>query len=73
MAKTITGVYDSVNTVRNAIDDLVSTGIDREKVFAEKDSYQVKVIIPDSAESEVTEILNRHRPKEVRATTSSGT
>ncbi len=62
MTTTVTGMYDSVDTVRNVIDDLVSTGIDREKVFADEENKQVKVMIPDSVESEIKEILNRHRP-----------
>lgn len=72
MAKTVTGVFDSVATVRNAVDDLVSTGFDREKVFADEDNKEVKVVIPDAAEREVSEILNRHRPTEVRSTPVSG-
>ncbi len=62
MTTTVTGVYDSLDTVHNVIDDLVSTGIDREKVFADEENKQVKVMIPDSAENEIKEILNRHRP-----------
>lgn len=62
MSKTMTAVYQSVDAVRNALDDLVSTGIDREKVFADEDGKLVKVMIPDAVENEVKEILNRHHP-----------
>jgi len=72
MAKTVTGVYDSTDTVHNAVDDLISTGFDREKVFANEENKEVKVMIPDAAEREVKEILNRHRPIEVRTTPVSG-
>ena len=72
MAKTVTGVYDSVNTVRNAFDDLISTGFDREKVFADEDNKEVKVMVPDAAEREATEILNRHQPIDVRSRPASG-
>ncbi len=65
MTTTVTGVYDSLDTVHNVIDDLVSTGIDREKVFADEENKQVKVMIPDSVEGEVKEILNRHQPTKV--------
>ena len=65
MTKTITGTSESADTVRNVLDDLVSTGIDREKVFADQDNKFVKVMIPDSAEHEIKEILNRHRPTEL--------
>jgi len=66
MIKTVTAIYDSAGKARNAEDDLVSSGIDREKVFFDKETNQVKVMIPESAEREVTEILNRHDPTEVR-------
>lgn len=66
MTVTVTAVYATVDTVRNAFDDLVSTGIDREKVFADEDNKLVKVMIPESAANEVKEILNRHRPTELR-------
>ena len=65
MSRTITAAYDSAEKARNAEDDLVSTGFDREKVFFDKETNQIKVIIPDSAEPEVTEILNRHQPREI--------
>ncbi len=66
MTKTITGVFDSADKVANAMDDLVSSGIDREKVFADKEKNQVKVMIPDTIEREIIEFLNRHNPAEVR-------
>ena len=66
MVKTLTAVYDSAGKARNAEDDLVSTGIDREKVFLDTETNQVKVMVPDTAEREVTEILKRHDPTEVR-------
>jgi len=66
MTKTVTGVFDSADKVRNAVDDLVSSGIDSEKVYADKENNQVKVMIPDTIEREITEILNRHNPTEVR-------
>lgn len=65
MTRTVTATYESVGTVRNVLDDLVSTGIDREKVFADEENNLVKVMIPDSVEGEVKEILNRHMPTEM--------
>lgn len=65
MTVTVTGVYKSVDAVRNVLDDLVSTGIDREKVYADEDNKQVKVMIPNSAVNEIKEILNRHLPTEL--------
>lgn len=66
MTVTLTGCYASVDAVRNTFDDLVCTGIDREKVFADEDSRQVKVMIPDSASSEIKEILSRHHPTDLQ-------
>ena len=65
MSLTVTGVYKDADAARNAADDLVYSGFDREKVFLDRDAAQVKVMIPDSVEREVKEILDRHSPTEV--------
>ncbi len=66
MTKTITGKFDSAGKVQNALDDLLAAGIDREKVYADKDTNEIKVMIPSAIEREITEILNRHGPTQVR-------
>ncbi len=65
MTETINATYSSVEKAKNAIDDLVSTGIDREKVFLDEDTVQVKVITPNAVEREIVEILERHQPSQV--------
>ncbi len=65
MTETISATYSSVDKAKNAVDDLVSTGIDREKVFLDEDAVQVKVITANVVEPEITEILKRHDPSEV--------
>lgn len=65
MTKVITGTYDSMYKVENAVDDLLSTGIDREKVFADKEHMQVKVMAPSAIEPEIKEILQRHNPTQL--------
>ena len=65
MTETINATYSSVDKAKNAVDDLVSTGIDREKVFLDEDAVQVKVITANVVEPEITEILKRHDPSEV--------
>lgn len=65
MTITITAVYESPDHVSNALDDLVSTGIPREKIFTDKDKSEVKVHTPQSSAPEIEEILRRHRPKDV--------
>ena len=65
MTETINAVFSSVDKAKNAVDDLLSTGIDREKVFLDEDNFQVKVITPNVVEREIVEILQRHQPMQV--------
>lgn len=62
MTKTVTGDFATEDAMKNAMDDLVSTGIPREKVFLDTERMQLKVIIPAATEPEVNEILKRHEP-----------
>ncbi len=62
MTKTVTGDFATEDAMKNAMDDLVSTGIPRENVFMDTEHKQLKVIIPAATEPEVTEILKRHQP-----------
>jgi hypothetical protein len=65
MTETINATYSSVEKAKNAVDDLVSTGIDREKVFLDEEAVQVKVITANVVEREIVEILQRHQPSQV--------
>lgn len=65
MTETITAAYDSATTVTNVVDDLVSTGIPREKIRVQDDKHQVQVLAPEAAEPEIREILSRHGPIEL--------
>ena len=65
MTKTVTGDFASEGAMKNAMDDLVSTGIPRESVFMDTSLMQLKVIIPAATEPEVNEILKRHKPTKV--------
>jgi len=60
--KVITATYNSMSTVKNTVDDLISTGIESEKVYADEEHNQVKVMLPDTIEPEIKEILQRHKP-----------
>lgn len=62
MNRTITGDFKSVDAMTNAMDDLLASGFDREKVYMDEEHLQLKVIIPAEVEREVNEILQRHRP-----------
>lgn len=65
MTTTITGVFSSMDTIRNTMQDLIASGIDREKIFADSEHAELKVMIPDAIEREVTEIMQRHQPTEI--------
>lgn len=65
MIETITAVYDTYSKAQNAADDLLSTGIDSEKVYLDDRSPQVKVMTPKAIQGEIKEILQRHQPTEV--------
>lgn len=67
MTRTITGVYDSSDKIRNAREDLIATGIDQEKLFVDDANQQLKVMVPASAEPEIMEILKRHQPSSVES------
>ena len=61
-AKVITATYASADTLKNVVDDLINIGLPSEKVFADKNSNQVKVLAAPSIEPEIREVLNRHNP-----------
>ena len=65
MNKTITATFTDKTTQINVVDDLVNKDIPRENIYADEDNSQVKVMLPESAEPEVMEILNRHHPTEI--------
>lgn len=65
MTKTITGSYDEALKIKNAKDDLIASGIDREKIFPDEVAGLIKVVVPDTIEPEIVEILKRHQPSSV--------
>lgn len=65
MNKTITATYTDKLALKNVVDDLVNKDIPRESVFADEENSQVKVMLSESAEPEIMEILNRHKPSEI--------
>ena len=65
MTKTVTGDFGSKAAMANAMDDLLSSGYPREKVFMDTEHMQLKVITADVTEREVHEILMRHKPTNV--------
>ncbi len=67
MTQTVTAAFDSADKAINAYDELISEGYPREKLYFDKDTNEVKVIVPDTSKPEVEEILGRHEPEEIRA------
>ncbi|HRP98002.1 MAG TPA: hypothetical protein PL143_17320 [Rhodocyclaceae bacterium] len=66
MTKTLTATYDDPTALINVVDDLINDGLEREKIFSDKENKFVKVIIPDTIEPEISAILKRHHPTSLR-------
>jgi hypothetical protein len=67
MTQTVTGAYGNIQRATNAYEELVAEGFPREKLYLDKETNQVKVIVPDTSQPEAKEILQRHDPDEVWA------
>jgi hypothetical protein len=57
--------YKDASTIVNVQDDLLSTGIPREKIKVDKEHLKIRVMVPEATKSEIVEILNRHEPAEI--------
>lgn len=62
MNTTVTMSYSSLDSLKNAVDDLIGVGIPQEQFHVIKDDLQVKVITPVASEPEIRELLGRHNP-----------
>ncbi|SEL13766.1 hypothetical protein [Halomonas daqiaonensis] len=65
MTQTVTAAYGSNDKAVNAFDELVSEGFPREKLYLDKETNEVKVIVPDNTQPEAETILRRHEPDDV--------
>lgn len=65
MTKTLTATYEDRAAVASVFDDLINDGLPRETIYRDEDALQVKVMIPETIEREVSAILTRHHPKEL--------
>ena len=70
MTETITAFYDTFGKAHAAADDLISTGIDNEKVYLDDrvSELKVMVMVPDAIKGEIMEILQRHKPLQLNET-----
>lgn len=66
MSDIITARYDSPTAVTNAVDDLVGIGIPNEEIRVDKAKHQVQVMIAVVTHAEITEVLQRHEPTEMK-------
>ena len=57
MNTTVTMSYGSLDSLRNAVDDLIGVGIPQEHFHVIKDDLQ-----PVDSEPEIRELLGRHNP-----------
>lgn len=62
MLKTLYAAYNETDAVKCVLDELINHGIDREKIYADEKTKEVRVMVPDDIESEINEVLNRHHP-----------
>lgn len=65
MYKTTTATYIDKNALKNVDDELVNKGVPRENFFIDDEILQIKVMMPESEEQEIMDILNRHGPTKV--------
>lgn len=62
MNTTVTVSYSSIDSLRNAVDDLLGVGIPQEQFHVIKDDLQIKVITPKATEPQIRTLLERHNP-----------
>lgn len=67
MTQTVTAAYGNIDKAINAFDELISEGYPREKLFLDRQTGEVKVIVPDESQPEAEAILNRHGPDDLSA------
>lgn len=63
MNRTVTATYETADSVRNVVDELLGIGFPQEKFYVEDEKNQIKVITPLDGESVIVELLQRHHPK----------
>jgi len=65
MTITITATYNEDAALTNVVDELVNDGLEREKVYADEEKKQIKVIVHEGIVASVKEILKRHHPTQL--------
>jgi hypothetical protein len=65
MFKTVVATYASQTAVTNVVDDLINSGIPREKIYSDDNTLQVKVMVPETGVAGIKELLNKHQPTEL--------
>jgi len=60
MTMTVTGTYESDTQISNVRDILIANGVPQEQIFVDKAQHQIKVMIGDTLEPGIEDILKRH-------------
>jgi hypothetical protein len=61
MTRTLTGTFKSMDQARNVEDELLSSGIPREKIYIDEKAKTIKILVPEATMPGVTAILERHQ------------
>jgi len=75
MNKVLTASFDTEEALKAAQHDLTTStiaGFPREKIRADKDRKEIKVLTTGATEAQVRKILQDHDPKELRESESEG-
>ncbi|TFH88522.1 hypothetical protein EQG41_01415 [Billgrantia azerbaijanica] len=65
MTQTVTAAFGEAQKAANAFDELVAEGYPREQLYHDRETHQIKVIVPDETRPEAEGILRRHEPDEL--------
>lgn len=67
MTTTVTATFGSREAVHNTLDDLLDSGLSRETIYTNDQEQLLKVIVPDAIMPEVSEIIGRHHPLDLKS------
>lgn len=60
MTKTVNGVYQNEDQLKNTWDELINSGIFREDIHDDRENRTLKVKVPAETVREVEEVFERH-------------
>jgi len=60
MTRTVSGVYENEDQLKNTWDELINSGIFREDIHDDEENRTLKVKVPAETVPEIEEIFDRH-------------